>query len=324
MAPKYFLGVDGGGTKTQFVLVDRDGNLAASVDGSGSYHLEIGMDGLRQVLAHGVGDALGKAAIGADQIAYAFFGLPAHGEDSEAQMLLDAMPAALLGHRRYRCGNDMVCAWAGSLAAEDGINIVAGTGSIGYGERRGRTARAGGWGEIFSDEGSAYWIAVAGLNAFTRMSDGRLPKGPLYSMFRDEFRLAADLDLCARVLTHHSRDSIAAIAQLVTRAAHRGDPTAIGIFDVAANELAAIADAVRLALGFEPDEPVPLSYSGGVFHAATVLLDPFARYLAARCAKFEVRAPVFSPGIGAAIYAAKLAACPLQPAALERLKAASR
>ena len=74
---------------------------------------------------------------------------------------LDAMPAALLGHRRYRCGNDMVCAWAGSLGGEDGINIVAGTGSIGYGERAGASARAGGWGEVFGDEGSAYWIARA-------------------------------------------------------------------------------------------------------------------------------------------------------------------
>jgi N-acetylglucosamine kinase-like BadF-type ATPase len=320
MAPTYFLGVDGGGTKTQFVVIDRDGHLAASVDGPGSYHLEIGMDGLRQVLTRGVTDALGRAAIGADQIAYAFFGLPAHGEDSDAQPVMDEMPAALLGHRRYRCGNDMVCAWAGSLAAEDGINIVAGTGSIGYGERRGRSARAGGWGEIFGDEGSAYWIAVQGLNAFTRMSDGRLPRGAFYGMFRDEFRLAADLDLCARVLTHHSRDSIAGVAQLVTRAAHEGDATAIGIFDMAARELAAVADAVRLALGFAADEPVPISYSGGVFHAGGVILDPFARCLTERSASFEMRVPMFSPGIGAAIYAARLAASPLEPAALQRLK----
>lgn len=323
MTPAYYLGVDGGGTKTQFVVIDRDGNLVASVEGPGSYHLEIGMDGLREVLRRGVSDALRKAAIDANQVAYAFFGLPAHGEDSGLQPEMDAMPAALLGHRRYRCGNDMVCAWAGSLAAEDGINIVAGTGSIGYGERRGKSARAGGWGEIFGDEGSAYWIAVAGLNAFTRMSDGRLPKGALYGMFRDEFRLEADLDLCARVLTHHSRDSIAAVAQLVTRAAHEGDATAIGIFDMAAHELAAIADAVRVALGFEAGEPVPLSHSGGVFYAGSVILDPFTRHLTARCETFQVREPIFSPGIGAAIYAAKLAASPLQPAALQRLKSAS-
>jgi N-acetylglucosamine kinase-like BadF-type ATPase len=320
MAPMVFLGVDGGGTKTGFVLVDSEGNLLGSATGEGCYHLEIGMEGLRNVLAKGIADVVARAAINTGQISHGFFGIPAYGEDSEAQVMLDAMPAALLSHRRYRCGNDMVCAWAGSLAGEDGINIVAGTGSIGYGERGGKTARAGGWGEVFGDEGSAYWIAVQGLNVFTRMSDGRMPKGLLYALFRDAFRLEADLDLCARVLNNHTRDSIAAIAQLVTRAAQEGDAAAIRIFDSAANELAAVVDAVRRALDFAPDEIVPLSYSGGVFHAGALILDPFRRHLAARCPKFDLRAPLLSPSIGAAVYAAKLADSPFLPAALQHLR----
>ncbi|HEY7009469.1 MAG TPA: hypothetical protein VH395_11040 [Jatrophihabitantaceae bacterium] len=51
--------------------------------------------------------------------------------------VLDAMPRTALGHDRYRCDNDMVCGWAGTLGGEDGINVVAGTGSIGYGAWRG-------------------------------------------------------------------------------------------------------------------------------------------------------------------------------------------
>ena len=84
----------------------------------------------------------------------------------------------------------MVCGWAGSLGAEDGINIVAGTGSIGYGQRGSVSARAGGWGEAFSDEGSAYWIAMQGLNAYSRMSDGRLPKGPLHTLINEALNLS--------------------------------------------------------------------------------------------------------------------------------------
>src|SRR6202171_3961183 len=205
MSRPLFLGVDGGGTKTHFVLVDRDGNLAASHEGPASYPLEIGMDGLRHVAAAGLAALFGQAGIDSGGIAYAFFGLPAYGEDSSAQALLDDLPEPLLGHRRYRCGNDMVCAWAGSLGGEDGINIVAGTGSIGYGERKGRPARAGGWGEIFGDEGSAYWIAAQGLNIFTRMSDGRLPQGPLHASLRRHLGLDADLDLCAKLADAPSR-----------------------------------------------------------------------------------------------------------------------
>ena len=229
------------------------------------------------------------------------------------------MPEALLGHRRYRCGNDMVCAWAGSLGGEDGINIVAGTGSIGYGERRGRSARAGGWGEMFGDEGSAYWIGVRGLNSFTRMSDGRLPKGPLHTAFRTAFGLGADLDLCAKVMNAHSRGSIAALCKVVARAAHAGDVEAVSIFEDAARELAAVVEAVRQGLQFETDKAVPLSYSGGVFEAGALVLEPFQRHLDEQSGSYCLRAPIVMPSGGAAIYAAKLAAQPLSGAAIARL-----
>jgi N-acetylglucosamine kinase-like BadF-type ATPase len=319
MSRTLFLGVDGGGTKTQFVLVDGDGNLAASYEGPSSYHLEIGIDGLRNVLANGLAALFRQAGIDGSAVAYAFFGIPAHGEDSTAQVLLDAMPEPLLGHRRYRCGNDMVCAWAGSLAGEDGINIVAGTGSIGYGERQGKSARAGGWGEVFGDEGSAYWVAVQGLNIFTRMSDGRLPRGPLYADFRASFGLSADLDLCAKVMNAHTRGGIAAVSQLVTRAAQDGDISAIRIFDDAARELAAIAEAVRRALEFEPGEGVPLSYSGGVFNAGALILRPLQHHLEGQSGAYHLQVPILAPSGGAAIYAAKLSAHPLSAAAIRRL-----
>jgi N-acetylglucosamine kinase-like BadF-type ATPase len=109
----------------------------------------------------------------------------------------------------------------------------------------------------------------------------------------------------------------------VTRAAHEGDTAAIRIFDGAANELAAVVDAVRVALDFAPDEIVPLSYSGGVFQAGDVILDPFSQYLKRRCRRFELRTPLLSPSIGAAIYAAKLAGSPMSPAALRRLRDAA-
>jgi len=320
MSGTYFLGVDGGGTKTQFVLVDRDGNLVAAYEGPASYHPEIGIDGLRRVLGDGLAALFGQVGIDGSTVAHAFFGLPAHGEDSAAQPLLDALPEPLLGHRRYRCGNDMICAWAGSLGGEDGINVVAGTGSIGYGERRGRAARAGGWGEIFGDEGSAYWIAVRGLNAFTRMSDGRLPRGPLYAVFRQALGLTDDLDLCAKVMNAHDRGSIAALSQLVARAARDGDRAAVQIFDDAARELAAVAEAVRRALQFASDEPVRVSYSGGVFNAGALMLDPLQRHLRAQSSTYRLQAPLFTPSAGAAIHAAKLAGEPLSAAAMGRLR----
>jgi N-acetylglucosamine kinase-like BadF-type ATPase len=304
-----YLGVDAGGTKTCFVLIDGHGTVRARhVAGSG-YYLQIGMDGLEATLRGGIAKLLADAGAADDALTYAFFGLPSYGEDSRDLPFLDALPQTVLGHGRYTCGNDMICGWAGSLAGADGISITAGTGSIGYGERQGRAARAGGWGELFSDEGSAHWIARRALNLFSRMSDGRLPRGPLHDVLRGHFALGDDLDLCGKVLADGGaqRDRVAALSSVVAQAAGIGDTAVIGLFRDAAGELAQIAEAIRVALDYAPEEPVPLSYSGGVFEAGALVLEPLREALAAHALSYRLQKPLFEPGTGAALYARRLA-----------------
>ena len=95
------------------------------------------------MLARGVAATLGQVALPASQLTFAFFGLPAYGEDSRLLDRLNTVASPTLEHGKYKCGNDMVCAWAGALACQDGINIVAGTGSIAYGEFAGRAGPRG-------------------------------------------------------------------------------------------------------------------------------------------------------------------------------------
>lgn len=307
-----YLGVDGGGTKTRFALVDAAGTLLAEAQLGTTYHPQIGLDGVRQVLSAGVAQVLAQASARTDDIAQAFFGLPAYGEDSRATAALQAIPAQVLGHARYACDNDMVCGWAGSLACQDGINIIAGTGSMGYGRHGTAAARAGGWGEAFSDEGSAYWIAIQGLNAFSRMSDGRLPRGPLHAVLRAHFTLDQDLDICAHVYGEDAgtRGELARLSVQVAQAAQQGDAVAAAIFARAGQELAGIAVALRTALGFADGQPVPLSYSGGAFSAGALLMRPFQAALAEASGDFDLRTPVHAPHYGAALYARQLASAP--------------
>lgn len=307
MTAGIFLGVDGGGTKTRFALLV-DGSLVAEAQFGTTYHPEVGIDGVRDVLARGVARICEVAGIPTARIIHTFIGLPGHGEDSKVTPLLNALPQSILGHDRYTVDNDMVCGWAGSLACEDGINIVAGTGSIGYAQRRGVAARAGGWGEHFSDEGSAYWIAMQGLNAFSRMSDGRLAKGPLHTLLYEALGLQNDLDLCAQVYGTNalSRGELAQFSMLVSKAAQSGDAAALDIFRRAGAELAAITDALRVKTGFQAGERVPLSYSGGAFSAGEVLLQPFRHALVARSANFDLVRPLHEPHYGAALYASRL------------------
>lgn len=320
-----FLGVDGGGTKTAFALVDAQGQVLARHQDGGAYHIEVGMDGVAAVLRRGVDALLAEARVPASAIEFAFFGLPAYGEDRVLEKALHALAGAVLGHARYACGNDMVCSWAGSLACQDGISVIAGTGSMAYGEVGARQARAGGWGELFSDEGSAFWIAREGLALFSRMSDGRAPQGPLYALVRASLELQDDLDLCAVVYGQlgGARSRVAQLSRLVSQAAAAGDEQARAILSAAALELARMVDAVRARLEVAPHSVLPVSTTGGLFGVDGPLLEPFAQALAARPGLYQLAPPRLAPVLGAALYAARSAGRALDAQALARLAAQS-
>lgn len=314
-----YLGIDGGGTKTAFVVIDGDGRRLARHEEPTSYYLEIGFDALRALLHRGVQAALQQCGTAASDVAYAFAGLPAHGEDSALLTAFDALLADLLP--RSRVGNDMVCSWAGSLAGADGISLVAGTGSIAYGEWQGRGARCGGWGEIFSDEGSAHWLARETLALFSRMVDGRAEPGPLVDLVRQHFGLTVDLDLCGAINGHAARSELAQVARLTTAAAQAGDTQARGLLARAGDELAQLAAGIARTLALPAGTPVPVSYTGGVFAAGDLVLGPLQAALARRLPGATLTRPRFGPELGAALYATRLAGRPLSDEALTRLQA---
>src|SRR6476659_10010630 len=239
-----YLGVDGGGSKTAFALIDDAGHVIARAPAPTAYYFTEGFDRVERVLGQGVADICGHAGIDTSDLDAAFFGIPGYGEASGDIEQLDAVPVRVLGHDRYSCNNDMVCGWAGSLACEDGINVISGTGSMTYGERQGVGHRVGGWGELFGDEGSAYWIAAQGLNMFSRMSDGRLPKGPLHGLVKDRLEVTGDLDVVSLVIDtwKGNRSKIAALATTVCEAADTGDEQARRILTAAAGELVVLIE----------------------------------------------------------------------------------
>ncbi len=79
-------------------------------------------------------------------------------------------------------------------------------------------------------------------------------------------------------------------------------------------------DALRVQLAYPPGETVPVSYSGGLFNTGAVLLAPLRSHLATRCPGFELRAPLLSPSIGAALYAARDCGRPFTSDEVDRLR----
>jgi N-acetylglucosamine kinase-like BadF-type ATPase len=318
--PRVFLGVDGGGTKTAFALVTGDGELLATALAPSCYYLGQSIGLVEEVLRNGVEAVCGTAGLRSGEITHAFVALPGYGEVSRDIETLNEIPGRVLGHQRYGCDNDMVAGWAGSLGAIDGVNVIGGTGSMAYGERDGRGLRVGGWGELFDDEGSAYWIAIRGLNAFAKMSDGRLPAGPLRERLATHLGLAADLDLVDVVLNrwHGDRAEVAALARVVTAAAADGDAACAAILREAGKALADLVKATIAGLGYAPGDVVPVSWSGGVF-TCDGLRAAFRDELAGT--RVDLREPVLPPVLGAALYAARLAGSPLSAEAVGGLRA---
>lgn len=323
VSARLFLGVDGGGTSTDFCVLDARGAQVASAREDGCSYFAVGVAGVERVLRRGVARVCRQLGMPAGAIAYAYFGLPGYGESSKLGGALDGLPATVLGHGRYQCGNDMVCGWAGSLGARDGINVVAGTGAIAYGVHGARHARCGGWGELFGDEGSAYWIAVQALACFCKMSDGRLPKGRLYALLKAKLALTADLDVIGLVLDDWQGDraKIAALAPSVFEAALCSagpDDRAMEVLRGAARELAALVKSTRTQLEFTRDERVAVSYSGGVFNAGPVFVGLFRDELERINENVSLQAPMLPPAVGAALYASVLDGSPIDPRNVDR------
>ncbi|TXR57250.1 N-acetylglucosamine kinase [Quadrisphaera setariae] len=319
-----YLGVDAGGTKTALCLVDDRGEVRGRARAGSGYYLDAagaasrqegaehpGVAAVAAVLAHGLAAVCADAGASPADVTAAVVGLAAHGEVSDDVPALDAMPRAVLGHERYRVVNDVVVGWAGSLGGADGINLVAGTGSNSYGSWRGAGARCGGWGELFGDEGSGYWIALRGLQAFSHMSDGRLPRGPLHAAVRSHLGLDdgdGDFAVLDTVLVRWrgDRGRVAALSRVVGAAAASGDAVASAILGDAGRELAAHAHAVRRLVGAHDDDVVPVSTSGSVAGVPLVRA-ALSEALAGSGLAYELRPPLMLPEAGAAVLASRLA-----------------
>jgi N-acetylglucosamine kinase-like BadF-type ATPase len=199
---------------------------------------------------------------------------------------------ARLGFRRgaVRVVNDAHVALVGGAPEGVGIVVVAGTGSIAYGvDRRGATARAGGWGYLLADEGSAFWLGHAAVRQGVRAADGRGPQTTLYDRICREVGVDHPSGLVEWFYDQeHTRTRVAELAAVVQQAADDGDESARGLLDQAAQHLARAARAVARQLAF--DTQYPLVLSGGAFRACPSLYPRVEASLdlpAARVVKLE-------------------------------------
>jgi len=291
----YLLSMDGGGSKTAWLLTDLDGNTVAVYRSPSCSHLECGADEAVKRIKSGIDELLKLGNIPADELCGAAFGIPCFGEHPKIDVIMERELFAYLPECAVSVHNDVELGFAGSLCLEDGIHTVAGTGAITVGKNGIRPARSNGWHPDFSDEGSAFWLGMKTLGLFAKQSDGREAKGALYGIIKEELSLSNDNDVIVfySAIPHGERGRIAALQLLLEKAADAGDESAKALFDEAVRELYASVCGVYRTLGFTEDKIVPVSYSGGLFNNTKYILEPFCKLVSAL--PVRVTAPCLSP-----------------------------
>ena len=304
----YYLGIDGGGTKTAFSLMNEKGEIVASHELKTIHYMQIGMDEFKKRVKEGVTKILELSGVEAKDVAHAFLGTPGYGASKEMiQPLNDAAKEVMMGIN-FTCGNDVESCWAGALACKDVIALIAGTGSMTFGKVGKKSVTCGGWGPIIGDEGSAYYIGMKVINEFSKQADGRKPKTPLFDVVMQEMDFEDESKLIDLIYHEYKGDrpKIAQLAKLANLAYDKGCDVSKDIFDKAAYEQFLLIKATIKNLDME-DKNITVSYSGGVFRSGERILKPLKIYIDNYSSKVSLKSPIAEPVEGSCLYAKNLA-----------------
>jgi len=267
MDSRWVFGIDGGGTSARLRVESRSGELLFYGEG-GSSNLRskprdevlANLEGLfaRAFSEGGVQPPLCEAGFagsaGVDRPADKGPFADLVGEAFAAAALKGGAEARRGGSDAVRpaigAGNDSEPALAGAIGGMEGILLIAGTGAIAYGRcRDGTEARAGGWGHLLGDEGSAFAVAFEALKRGIRSSEGRDLPTCLLERGLSFFGLHEAEDLLPFVYEGLDKTRVAKFAREVARARDEGDGLAAAIFEEAADSLAGLVLSVEKRLG---------------------------------------------------------------------------
>ncbi|HJO94922.1 MAG TPA: BadF/BadG/BcrA/BcrD ATPase family protein [Victivallales bacterium] len=303
----YYLGMDGGGTKTAFTVIDKKGNICLEKLTGTTDYMQCGFDGFETLLKDIIATVCKELNITLKELEYAFFGVPCYGEVKADSRRLYEIINNIFVEGNFSVGNDVESGWAGGLACEAGINVVCGTGAIAFGkDENNNSSRSSGWGYLCGDEGSAYWIALKGIEIFTKESDGRLDKTFLYKHYKKELDIDDDFKIIDIIHNQfkEERNKIASLSRLVYESAREGDKYATKIFEQAAYEIFLMIETIYSNLDFGTH--VKVSYNGGVFNSKELLIDPLRKICEKSNFQISLQSKIMKASTGSALYAYKL------------------
>jgi N-acetylglucosamine kinase-like BadF-type ATPase len=259
----YILGFDGGGTKTECVLADEQGKVLARATTGPSNPLRAGYMRAWFALGEAADNVMSRQKIRADQIGGVCAGLGGAGRPAVARRVATYFERSFT-KAKVLVTTDLEIALEAAFAGGEGMLLLAGTGSAAFGrDSSGRTARAGGRGPWFSDEGSAFDIGRRAVQAVLLAEEGR---GPETTLAKRVFtpHTWKDWTLLTEAVAKNPDDVFPKIYPAVAQLADRGDGVCQGILSGAATLLVALAVGVARELNWQTHE-FAIAQAGGVY-----------------------------------------------------------
>lgn len=284
MAKTYYIGIDGGGTKTKFDLFDSDKNSIASITTPTIHPAQASFKEVVSVLNTAKEKLLANIN-DRDYVLKVGAGLGGYGINADYRKKLEGEFSTVFDE--FKLYSDAYAAMLGALAGEDGILMIAGTGSIALAKVGDETFRCGGFGYRYGDEGSAYSIGKALISRALKEADGRLDKSIVSDLVADYFD---NIGINIIATSDFSRDKIAGLAAAASKYVENSESVR-DIFLAAAKEISLHIKAI--GKNFESGKRIRLSYIGGVFKSEYII----------KCIKemnpdIELVAPIYPPEKG--------------------------
>lgn len=292
-----FLGIDGGQSHTEAIIADENGVILGRGFGGASNHAEIpgGRGRLENAIINSVGEALRNARL--PPIAETIFA-SAHCGMTGGAIYKEEIIRSILKAETLVVGHDAPTALFGATAGKPGIVVIAGTGSVVFGiNEKGESARVGGLGYLFSDEGSGFWLAAQMIRLAIKEQDGLVERSRILEMVTDFFKRAEIRELTDDFYNGKvSRDEIASLAKRAHEAAAEGNQTIRGQISNGVEVLTESVERVAEKLNFKSKFPV--AGIGGMFRAE-LTNEYFRNSLAEKNALAAFVKPRFGPAFGA-------------------------
>ena len=301
------VGVDGGGTKTDLVVLDVDGVVVGRSSGGGANWEGVGVEAVGVVLGDLLDRALGASGRSRRDVAAWVCCLAGVDWPSDPERLAPVLDGLAVGGERLVL-NDSFAALRAGTTGPVGCVSIAGTGAVCAGRNAGgEVARTMGVG---IGEGSGAWTLVGGALGAVAEAHHRSGAATALTERLVEATGVEDVEACFEGVTRGTVAVGADLAPLVLEVAAAGDPVAVEVVRDAGNrhgrDLAGLADRLGLT-----DEDVEVVLAGGVHvHGAGDFRDAF-------CATVLDRVPVArfvvlesAPVVGAALLALELVGWP--------------